>query len=92
MKISITSTVVVIEGETANITATASGIHKMNFIYQWGRRGGNGLPNKALGINGTVLTIPNVTESDEGQYYCVVTNEWGRSTASDDVNLTISGT
>ena len=44
-----------------------------------------------LGFNGTVLTIPNVLESDEGQYYCNVTNEWGRSLESNNGNLTFSG-
>ena len=39
----------------------------------------------------TELTIPNATESDEEQYYCVVTNEWGRSVESDDANFTLYG-
>ena len=44
------------------------------------------------GVNGTVLAIPNVLESDEGQYYCIVTNEWGRSVKSNDVTLIVEGT
>ena len=63
-----------------------------DFTYQWKKRGSDGLPNKVSGVNGTVLTIPNVLESDEGQYYCIVTNEWGRSVESDDVTLTVEGT
>jgi len=42
-------------------------------------------------VDGTVLTIPNVNDSDEGQYYCIVTNEWGKSLESDDVTLTVYG-
>jgi len=44
------------------------------------------------GVNGTVLTISKVAESDEGQYYCIVTNEWNKSLESNDVTLTIYGT
>ena len=38
-----------------------------------------------------MLTIPNITESDGGQYYCTVTNEWDRSVTSDEVSLSIFG-
>jgi len=44
-----------------------------------------------LGVNGTVLTIPNVLESDNGQYYCTVTNEWNRSVESNNVTLATYG-
>ena len=60
-------------------------------MYQWRKRDGD-LPDKALDINGEVLTIPNVIESDEGQYYCIVSNEWGRSVESNDGSLTVEGT
>ena len=74
---------------TATFNATVNGIStsENNFIYRWMKRGINSLPNKASGINGTVLTIPNVDESDEGRYYCTVTNEWGRSVESNNVTL-----
>ena len=75
------------------ITATASGIstHERNFIYQWKKKDSESLPNKVSGVNGAVLTIPSVTDSDEGYYYCVVTNEWGKSVESNDINLTVYG-
>jgi len=77
------------EGGTAQFKATASGINKNNFTYQWGKRDSNSLPNKVSGVNGTVLIIPNLVVSDEGQYYCIVTNEWDRSVVSDNGILTI---
>ena len=80
------------ETGTAQFTAIASGVNMNNFTYQWKKRGSDSLLNKVSGINGTVLTIPNVLESDEGQYYCIVTNEWGRSVESNNGNLTIEGT
>ena len=43
------------------------------------------------GVNGAVLTIPNLVQSDEGEYYCIVTNEWGNSESTGDVNLSIQG-
>ena len=79
------------EGATAIFTATASGINKENFMYQWKKRGNRNLPNKVSGINGAVLMISNSLKSDEGQYYCNVMNEWGRSTKSNDVTLTVIG-
>ena len=60
-------------------------------MYQWKKRGSDSLPDKVSDVNGKVLIIPNVLESDEGQYYCIVTNEWGRSVESDNVTLTTYG-
>ena len=80
----------VVGNETiAMFTAMATGISTIK--YQWKKRGSDTLPDKVSGVNGTVLTIPNVLKSDEGQYYCIVTNEWGRSVESDDVILTVYG-
>ena len=62
-----------------------------NFMYQWRKRGSNQVPNKALGINEMTLSIPNLVKSDEGQYYCVVTNEWGRTAQSNNVMLIVAG-
>ena len=74
-------------------TAMASGVNtsNSNFVYQWRKRDSNSLPDKVLGVNGSVLTIPNVTESDNGLYFCVVTNEWHRSLESANVELTVFG-
>ena len=82
-----------VRGGIARFTATASGINTNGdtFGYQWKKRGSSSLPDKVLGVYGTELTIPNVTESDEGLYYCVVTNEWDRSVESNDVNFTVYG-
>ena len=81
------------KGKTALITAMAGGIstNENNFIYQWRKRNNNTLPEKVLGINESILTIPDVLKSDEGFYYCIVTNEWGRSVESNDANLTVFG-
>ena len=78
---------------TAEFTAVASGVttNGTSFMYQWIKRGRNSLPNKVLAVNEAILTIPNAVESDEGQYYCIVTNEWSRSVESDNVTLTTYG-
>ena len=80
------------KGRIAYFTATASGINVNNFEYQWKKRGSRNLPtgSKVISVNGAVLIIPNLTESDKGQYYCIVTNEWGRSLKSN--YLTVNGT
>ncbi|XP_065918156.1 contactin-3-like isoform X3 [Dysidea avara] len=90
LSISITPTNTVAgEQRTVQFTATTSGINKRNFVYQWRRRGSSSLPNKVSGVNGAVLTIPNLVESDEGVYFCTVTNQWDNSVRSDDVTLSV---
>ena len=80
-------------GTDAKFTAVATGIstNKNKFAYQWRKRDSDSLPDKVSSINETVLTIPYVTKSDEGQYYCIVTNEWGTSVESNEVTLSIFG-
>ena len=78
------------ERGTAQFTVTAHGVNMRNFVYQW-RKKDSSLPNKVSGVNGAVLTIPNLVPSDEGVYYCTVTNEWGRSERSNDVTLSVFG-
>ena len=82
------------KGTIAELHAVVTGVstNESNFIYQWKKRDSDSLPDKVSGVNEEVLTIPNVLESDEGQYYCIVTNEWGRSVESDNVTLTTYGT
>ena len=93
LSITITSTGTTVgEGGTAEFTAVASGKGKTNFKYQWKKRGSDSLPDKVSVVNREVLMIPNVLESDEGQYYCTVTNEWDRNMESNDVTLTVEGT
>ena len=76
----------------ATFTATASGVNMNNFMYQWKKRGSDSLPDKVSGVDRTTLVIPNLIISDGGQYYCIVTNEWGISVKSNDVVLTVEGT
>ena len=77
------------KGETVQFTATASGIGILR--YQWRKRGVDKLPDKVLGDDTLVLKIPDIDISDEGQYYCIVTNTWNKSVESNYVNLIIYG-
>ena len=79
-------------GETAQFTATASGVRMATFTYEWRKRGSRRLPNKVSGVYEQVLTIPNLVDSDGGLYYCTVTNEWNSSVVSDDIALAVEGT
>ena len=78
------------KGGTIQFTATASGIGALR--YQWKKRGIDNLPDKVIGDHTRVLKIPDIDKSDEGQYYCIVTNMWNRSVESNHINLTIYGT
>ena len=92
MTISVTpSSVEIIEKETAQFSAIADGINSINFLYQWKKRGSNLLPTKVLGVNETLFTIPDLRISDQGDYYCTVTNEWNRMVESDEVILNVKG-
>ena len=80
------------EGGTVTFIAASSGItDKKELIYLWEKDSRNKLPNKVIGHKSTMLTIPNLMEDDEGQYYCTVTNEWGNSVRSEFITLTIQG-
>ena len=79
----------VIKGVTVQLIANASGTGKLN--YQWRKKGINKLPDKVIGRNTLKLEIPNIEKSDEGEYYCVVTNMWNRSVESNGVHVTIYG-
>ena len=76
----------VLIGEERNVTfnASASGIGTLR--YQWKKRGSDRLPDKVLGNDTLTLTIPNIEKSDEGDYYCIVTNMWNRSVESNSAS------
>ena len=75
------------KGGTVQFTANASGVAIV--MYQWRKRGVDKLPDKVSGKDALILTIPNIVKSDEGQYYCIVTNMWNRSVESNHVELNI---
>lgn len=72
-----------------NITADGPGNN--NFVYQWKKRGSNSLPDNVKGKDTPKITISSVTSSDNGSYYCVVTNQWGNMTQSNDAIVTVLG-
>ena len=79
------------EGSTVNFTAVVNSKYKSNFAYQWQKKGRRRLPNKISSLIRSVLIIPVVLKSDEGKYYCNVTNEWGRTVISKDITLSVKG-
>ena len=73
------------------MSITADGPGKNNFVYQWKKRGGNSLPDDVKGNDTSRITVNSVTPSDSGSYYCVVTNQWGNMTESNDATVTVLG-
>ena len=78
MSVTVTSDGVLIgKGRTVKFNAEAKGIGTLR--YQWRKRGRNRLPDKMLGSDTLMLTIPKIRKSDKGKYYCIVTNMWNRN-------------
>ena len=71
------------------LSVTASGPGGNEFTYQWKRRDGTSLPNRASGGTTRSLKIRSVTTSDSGSYYCVVMNQWGNMIESNDAAVTV---
>ena len=94
LRVIVSNDSIIAEGKTVQFIAMATGISTIdnNFIYQWRKRDGSSLPDKVLRVNESDLIIPNVVESVDGLYYCIVTNEWNRTVESDNVKLTVFGT
>jgi len=78
------------ERGSVQLTITARGVNRRNFVYKWRRRVGT-FSERVHGINTTTLTIHNALVSDGAQYYCLVTNEWGNSVMTGDIKLTVKG-
>ena len=85
----ISSDTVIHKGGTVQFIVIASGVGTLS--YQWKKRGVEKLPDKVIGQNTTILVIPSLEKSDEGQYYCEVTNIWEKNLESGNVNLEIYG-
>ena len=79
----------VAEGKTAKLAINTTG--KETLTYQWSRRGAGRFPDKALCRNTKELIIPEASRSDEGVYYCIVSNISNITVESDNVKLTTYG-
>ena len=77
------------KGNMLQLNITANGPGKTDFRYQWKKRGSNSLPNRVNGEDTSKITISLVTPSDSGSYYCVVTNQWGNMTTSNDATVIV---
>ena len=85
------SDVTLAKGNRLHLSLITDGPGKNNFVYQWKKRGSNSLPNRVNGKDTSQITITSVTLSDSGSYYCVVTNQWGNMTTSNDATVTVLG-
>ena len=69
--------------QTAVFTAAVTGIGPFN--YQWQRGNDN-----IIGETGPTFTIYDVSESDQANYSCHVSNSYGDSTVSNIVTLQVT--
>ena len=79
----------VAEGDSVTFSVDASGD---GLTYQWQRNGINIEPStgKFEGVSNYTLTVNNVQVEDTGLYKCIVYNEAGDGTTSDEAILQIS--
>ena len=77
------------ERKTAKLAIHATG--EGTLTYQWRRKGGEQFPDKALCRDTKELIIPEVDRSDEGVYYCIVSNISNITVESDNIKLTTYG-
>ena len=71
----------IVPGQSASLTVTATGD---SLSYQWQKDG----VDISTGSTSTTYTISSVTESDEGEYRCVVSNAANTATST-AANLTV---
>ena len=71
--------------QNARFTASAIGIEKEKFSYQWRHNGSD-----IYGATADTLNITNTVASQGGRYECIVTNEHGNSSSSSAVLIVIS--
>ena len=71
----------VVINESVTFNVSVEGLENHNFTYQW-HKIGDSLPKTSIGQDTQNFIIPLVTPSDSGSYYCNVTNQWGKSNAS----------
>ena len=69
---------------TATFTAMVTGVGSDNFTYQWRHNG-----TIISGETENTLMITNVTESNSGEYECIVTNQFGDTNTSPVVMLMV---
>ena len=69
---------------------SASDINGVTYSYSWHRINGDIPSTRSRGRNKNTLTITRVVPPDEGEYYCIATNDGG-STSSRSASLTVDG-
>ena len=66
-----------------SLSVTADGPGKDMFKYQWKKKGGS-LSKAAGGKKSPTLSMSSVQSSDNGSYHCIIMNQWGNLTKSND--------
>ena len=69
----------------AIFSTMVTGVGSNRFSYQWRHKG-----TIISGETEDTLMITNVMESDRGEYECIVNNEFGDTTTSNFVTLTVT--
>ena len=82
---------VVAINSSVTLSATAEGPGHDHFRYHWKKIGSNSLPSIANGQDTPNLVIAPTAISDNGSYYCMVTNQWANTVRSNDGLVLVLG-
>ena len=72
-----------------SLSVIADGPGKDMFTYQWRKKGSTSLPSTVRGKMSPTLTISSVKSSGSGSYHCVIMNQWGNMTKSNEATISV---
>ena len=75
-------------GDQAVFVCKGEGVGRLHF--KWQRQSGNISPSAVVDVNTGILTIPDLSSSDKGNYRCIISDEWNGTVYSEYVQLNVA--
>lgn len=75
-------------GDQAVFVCKGEGFGRLHF--KWQRESGNISSSAVADMDTGILTIPELSSSDKGNYRCVISDEWNSTVYSEYIQLNVS--